>query len=284
MNRLCIEKRVQILSALCEGSSMRSTSRMAGVSINTVTKLLIDAGLACARYQHDAMRGLTCERLQVDEIWSFCYAKQKNLPEDLRGQFGCGDIWTFTAIDAETKLVPSWWVGPRDACTATAFLKDVASRLRNRIQLTTDGHKMYLSAVEDAFGGAIDFAQLVKIYGAPEGDRSPERTYSPAECCGTEEHVVTGNPDPVHISTSYVERQNLTMRMRMRRFTRLTNAFSKKLENLEHAIALYFLHYNFIRIHKSLRCTPAMKAKVTDHLWSLEDLVGLMDENSTPGR
>ncbi len=259
---------------------MRSTSRMAGVSLNTTTKLLIDAGEACARYQYDVMKNLDCKRLQIDEIWSFCYAKQKNVPAEMQGQFGVGDIWTFVGIEAQTKLAPSWLVGPRDACTATAFLKDLASRLKDRVQLTTDGHKMYLSATEEAFGGEVDYAQLVKIYGtSPGAESSPERHYSPAECCGAEEHVITGNPDPRHISTSFIERQNRTMRMRMRRFTRLTDGFSKKLSNLEHAISLYFFNYNFIRRHLTLRCTPAMKAKVTDHLWSYEELVGLIDEN-----
>jgi IS1 family transposase len=278
MNKLPLEKRVQILSALCEGSSMRSTSRMAGVSINTVTKLLIDAGYACARFQHEVMMNLPCKRLQCDEIWGFCYAKAKNVPEELRGIPGYGDVWTFTAICDETKLVPCWLVGGRDACFASRFLTDLAGRLANRVQLTTDGHRMYLEASDNAFGGQVDYAQLVKMYGnPPNANAHPETRYSPGESCGTETHVITGSPDPDHISTSYVERQNKTMRMRMRRFTRLTDGFSKKLENMEHAIALYFFHYNFIARHKTLRMPPALKARVADHLWTYEDLAGMID-------
>ncbi len=271
--------RVQILSALCEGSSLRSTSRMAGVSINTVTKLLIDAGDACTRFQHDAMRNLTCKKLQLDEIWSFCHAKEKNVPDPLKGQLGFGDVWTFVAIDAETKLVPSWLIGARDGCFATSFVRDVAGRLTHRVQITTDGHRMYLEAVEAGFGGEVDFAQLVKHYGEQGAPENPETRYSPGECCGTTKNIIRGNPDENDISTSYIERQNLTMRMRMRRFTRLTNAFSKKLENHGHAIALHFFHDNFIRRHQTLRMPPALKAKVADHLWTLEELVGLIEEN-----
>lgn len=278
MNKLPTEKRVAILSALVEGCSLRSTSRMVGVSINTVTKLLEDTGRTCARYLFDNMRNLPCKTLQVDEIWSFCYAKQKNVPEAMQGAFGVGDVWTFTAIDAETKLVPMYMVGARDGCYATVFIRELAARLTNRVQLTTDGHRMYLQAVELGFKGEVDYAMLIKHYNELGADRSsPEARYSPGECCGTEPRVITGNPDMDEISTSYVERQNLTMRMRMRRFTRLTNAFSKKIDNLEHAVALHFFHYNYIRRHQTLRMPPALKAGITDHMWSLEELVELID-------
>jgi hypothetical protein len=274
MNRLPLAKRVHILNALAEGSTMRSTSRMASVSINTVTKLMIDAGRACAKYQDQVMTGLSCKRLQVDEIWSFVYAKQKNVPEEFQGEFGVGHVWTFTAIGADTKLVPCWLVGWRDVQCATEFITDLASRLANRTQVTTDGHKMYLQAVESGFGGEIDYAMLVKIYGTePAG----EAGYSPPKCNGAEKHKITGNPNPDHISTSYVEWQNLSMRMGMRRFTQLTNAFSKKIENLEHAVALYFMHYNFIRVHQTLKTTPAIAAGVANHRWTMEDLIAMME-------
>ncbi len=222
--------------------------------------------------QDKAFRNLSCKRIQCDEIWAFCYAKEKNVPKDKKGKFGYGDVWTFTAICADSKLVPSWHIGDRNGEEATLFMKDLASRLKNRVQLTTDGHKMYLEAVEDAFGSEVDFSQLIKIYGSnPES----EVRYSPAECIGTEENKVQGEPDPDHVSTSYVERQNLTMRMGMRRFTRLTNGFSKKVENLACAIALHYMHYNFCRIHKTLRVTPAMEAGVTDHIWGIEEIIGL---------
>jgi IS1 family transposase len=247
---------------------------MAGVSKDTVMKLWREIGAACSRYQDETFRDLTCKRLQVDEIWSFVYAKAKNVPQDKVGTFGYGDVWTFTAIDADTKLMPSFLVGSRDAGCATEFMQDLASRLVNRVQLTTDGHKMYLSAVEDAFSGSIDFAQLVKVYGAhPEG---PEVRYSPAECIGTQKHAVTGCPDAAHVSTSYVERANLTIRMSVRRFTRLTNAFSKKVENHTAAFGLFSAHYNLCRIHRSLRVTPAMAAGVESRVWEIEDLVALL--------
>jgi IS1 family transposase len=247
------------------------------VSINTVTKLLIDAGKACASYQHEKMRNLPCRRLQLDEIWNFVYAKEKHVPEAHKGEMGYGDVWTWTAIDAETKLVPCWLVGWRDLCHATAFVQDLAIRLANRVQITTDGLKAYVEAVESAFGGDVDYAMLIKLYG-PEGSKqNPETRYSPGECCGTKRKKISGNPDRAHISTSYAERQNLTMRMRMRRFTRLTNAFSKKLENLEHAIALYFMHYNFVRVHQTLGTTPAVAAGVASHPWTMEDLVAMME-------
>jgi IS1 family transposase/lambda repressor-like predicted transcriptional regulator len=274
MNRLPIEKRIQIINLLVEGMSMRAVSRVADVSINTVTKLLVDVGTACAEYQDKALRDLKCKRIQCDEIWSFCYSKQKNVAPEKQGVLGYGDVWTWTAIDADSKLVPSWLVGLRDATYAKAFVSDLSGRLANRVQLTTDGLKLYVNAVEDAFGADIDFAMLVKLYGAAEGSAN-ERRYSAGECCGTIKGTVTGKPDECHVSTSFVERQNLTMRMSMRRFTRLTNGFSKKVENLEHALALHYMHYNFARIHKSLRVTPAMQAGVSDHVWSLEEIVRL---------
>lgn len=274
MNRLNIADRAKILGMLTEGNSMRATSRMADVSINTVTKLLVDVGSACAAYQHKALRKLPCRRLQLDEIWSFCYAKEKNIPTDKQNEYGYGDVWTWTALDAETKLVPSWLVGLRDAYYAEVFVRDLASRLASRVQITTDGHKPYIHAVQGAFELDVDYAMLVKLYGEPKGG-SQERRYSSGECCGSIKGVVCGNPDPKHISTSFAERQNLTMRMSMRRFTRLTNGFSKKIENLEHAVALHFMHYNFGRIHKTLRVTPAMAAGVSDHPWSLEEVAAL---------
>jgi len=247
---------------------------MTGVAKNTVIKLLIDLGQVCSDFQDRALRNLHCQRLQLDEIWSFCYAKAKNVPEEKRGEFGYGDVWTWTALDADTKLVPSWLVGSRDAGCAASFVNDLASRLATRVQLTTDGHRAYLDAVDGAFGGQVDYAMLVKLYGSdPEG----EKRYSPAKCIGCDRTVISGNREREHISTSYVERQNLTMRMKMRRFTRLTNAFTKKVENHAHAIALHFMHYNFARIHQTLRSTPAMKAGVTDHLWSIEEIVLLLE-------
>ena len=277
MNKLPIGKRVAIISALVEGNSLRSTSRMVGCSINTVTKLLIDVATACNEYQSSVMRNLPCHRLQIDEIWSFCYSKQKNVPDQFRDTFGFGDVWTFVAIDADSKLVPAWWIGPRDGCNAKSLIEDLASRLANRVQISTDGHRMYIDAMEAGFGGEVDYAMIVKVYGNNESNQNPSTRYSPAECCATEKHVISGSPDMEHVSTSYVERQNLTMRMRMRRFTRLTNGFSKKLENHCHAVALHFMHYNFVRHHKTLRMPPALKAGITDHVWSLEDLVQLAE-------
>ncbi|PPD58249.1 IS1 family transposase [Dehalogenimonas etheniformans] len=277
MNKLDLNRRVQIVKALCEGNSLRSTARMTGVAVNTVVKLLTELGSACLDYQDKVMRNLTCQKLQCDEIWSFVYSKAKNVPAEHEGQFGYGDVWTFVAIDADTKLTPCWHVGARDAENACDFINDLKGRLANRVQLTTDGHKMYLNAVENAFGSEIDFAQLVKLYGETvEG----QRRYSPAQCTGTIKTVIQGNPDESKVSTSYIERQNLTMRMSMRRFTRLTNAFSKKLENHMYALALYFFHYNFVRTHKSLANpyprTPAMAAGVTNRIWSFEDVIGLL--------
>lgn len=276
-NKLPLAKR-QILEMICEGMSRRATSRLADVSINTVTKLIVDAGEAASRYQDEAFRNLSCKRLQVDEVWAFCYAKEKNVARAKAAPAGAADVWTWTAIDADTKLIPSRYVGARDGVAARIFIDDLAGRLANRVQLTTDGNKAYLDAVERSFGNAIDYAMLVKHYGpAPEG---PQRRYSPAECTGITVEPVTGNPDKRRISTSYVGRSNLTVRMHSRRFTGLTNAFSKKVEHHEHAIALFALHYNFVRVHKSLRVSPAMAAKVADRLWSLEDIAALVDHDA----
>jgi len=275
MNKLGIEKQAQVISTLVEGNSIRATCRMTGVAKGTVLKLLANVGKVCAEYQNKALRNLTCKRVQCDEIWSFCYSKEKNVPKDKRGQFGYGDIYTWVAICADSKLALSWFVGRRDAISAKYFMEDVAGRLKNRIQLTTDGHRVYLEAVEKAFGADIDFAQLVKLYG--NGGVEGVVKYSPAPYVGEIKTRVIGNPDKKHVSTSYVERQNLTMRMNMRRFTRLTNAFSKKIQNLEYAIALHFMNYNFCRIHQTLRVTPAMEAKVTDHVWDMKDILTLIE-------
>lgn len=282
MNKLPAAKRAQILQMLCEGSSMRSVSRVVDVSINTVSKLLVDAGRACAGFYDEHVRNVKAKRIQCDEIWSFTYAKAKNVAAAKAAPEQAGDTWTWTALDADTKLIVSWLVGGRDAGYATEFMQDVAERLANRVQLTTDGHRAYLDAVEDAFGSDVDYAQLVKLYGeAPEG----QRRYSPAVCTGAKKHAVTGRPDPVHVSTSYVERQNLTMRMHMRRFTRLTNGFSKKFEDHMHMVALYTVWYNFVRIHKSLRMSPAMAAGVTQRLWSMEEIAELVDATAPkPGK
>lgn len=281
MNKLSTEKRSQVVAALVEGNSIRATVRMTGVSKNTIAKLLVELGAACADYLDKALVNLNCKRIQCDEIWSFCYAKDKNVPDELRGKFGFGNVWTWVAMDADTKLIAAWTVGDRDAGTAYGFIQDLAKRLAHRVQLTTDGHRAYLSAVEDALGSNVDYAMLVKLYGS---DRDTEATYSPSECIGCREVVVSGNPDPAHISTSYIERQNLTMRMQMRRFTRLTNAFSKKLENHIASIAIHYMHYNFCRVHQTLRVTPAMEAGITDHIWSISELVALLDSNSETQR
>jgi IS1 family transposase len=278
MNKLPIEKRAQILGLLVEGNSLRAASRLADCSINTVTKLLVDVGLACSVYQDKTLRKLPCKRLQCDEIWAFVYAKAKNAPEDMKAAGIAGDIWTWTALDADSKLMVSWMVGGRDAATGAAFMADVAERLSNRVQLTTDGYRKYLNAVEGAFGEQVDYAMLTKLYGNVRGASEQERRYSSGECCGTIKGTVCGNPDEKHISTSYIERANLTMRMGMRRFTRLTNGFSKKVENHAHAVALHFMFYNFARIHKTLRVTPAMQVGISDHVWSLEEIAGLADQ------
>lgn len=273
MNKLSTQERANIIRMLVEGNSLRSVSRIADVSINTVTKLLCDVGRACAKFHDEAVVNVNSKRVQCDEIWAFCGMKQKTADRNGYTQ-GVGDIWTWTAIDADTKLAVSFFVGDRNADSANEFMRDIAARLRNRVQLTTDGFKPYLKAVENAFEDEIDFAQLIKIYGSPEGSGN-EKRYSPAECTGIEQKWVSGDPDPEHISTSYVERQNLNMRMSMRRFTRLTNAFSKKIENHFYAIALHFVYYNFCRVHKSLRVTPAMEAKLTKKPMTIEELVSL---------
>jgi IS1 family transposase len=281
MNQLDARKRSQIIAALCEGSSTRSITRMFGVGKNTVARLLVEVGTACAEYQDKALRNLNCERIQCDEIWSFVGAKDKNVPTHRQGEFGVGSVWTWTALDADSKLICSWMVGNRDGGAAYEFMKDLAGRLANRVQLTTDGHAAYLNAVENNFGSGIDYAMLVKIYGE---SGEAEKRYSPAECVGCERKEISGKPDPKHISTSYVERQNLTMRMHMRRFTRLTNAFSKKLENHIAAISLHFMYYNFVRIHQTLRVTPAMAAGVSDRVWEIADVVALLDSGRSEKR
>lgn len=275
MNKLSVAKRAQILALLCEGSSMRSISRICDVSINTVSKVLVDAGTACARFHDEKVQNVKALRVQCDEIWSFAAAKQKNVSTMKSPVRGAGDTWTWTGIEAQSKLIISWMVGGRDGGYALAFMDDLRDRLANRVQLTTDGHKAYLNAVEEAFGADIDCSMLVKLYGdAPD---SAKGRYSPAECIGACKERIEGSPDPDHVSTSYAERQNLTMRMHMRRFTRLTNAFSKKWENHVHMVALYTVWYNWVRIHKTLRVTPAMEAKLTDRLMGFEEIVALID-------
>jgi IS1 family transposase len=269
---LSIDKKVAVISALVEGCSVRSTSRMTGVAKGTILRLLAEVGTACAEYQNRTIRNINAKRIQVDEIWSFCYAKQKNVTAEMLETQYAGDVWTFTAIEAQSKLVIGWYAGSRDTGTATAFLQDIESRLANRVQLTTDGHKMYLTAVADAFGSGVDYAQLVKVFG---NDPEAQKRYSPAACIGCEQKSIAGRPDPKHISTSYVERQNLNMRMNMRRFTRLTNAFSKKIENHIHALALFHMHHNFCRVHQTLRVTPAMEAGISQHVWSVSELINL---------
>jgi len=273
MNQLTNERRTQVIKCLCEGLSIRATVRMTGVAKNTIVKLLAEVAEACGKFQDKTLRNLKCQKVQCDEIWSFCYAKEKNVPRDLKGQFGYGDVWTWTALDADTKLIVSWRVGDRDAGTATEFIEDLAGRLANRIQITTDGHRVYLQAIEQAFGSNVDYVMLVKLYGAV---RDKEATYSPAKCIGIRSVRIIGNPKAEDISTSYVERSNLSMRMSMRRFARLTNAFSKKVENHIAALSLYFMFYNFCRVHQTLRVTPAMEAGIADHVWGIEEIVALL--------
>ncbi len=276
MNRLSAQKRTRVIAALVEGNSIRATVRMTGVAKNTILKLLADIGTACSEYQDRTLRNLPCRRVQVDEIWTFVYAKNKNVPVSKAGVPGVGDVWTWVAIDADTKLIPSFMVGDRGGRTAGIFMQDLADRLANRVQLTSDGHTTYLTAVDDAFGQDIDFAMLVKTYGQDGNPNKPETKYSPGKINGAGKHKVKGNPDRDHVSTSFVERQNLTMRMSMRRFTRLTNGFSKKVENHAHAVSLHYMHYNFCRKHQTLGETPAQAAGVADHRWTIEELVGLL--------
>ena len=273
MYRLPFSKQVAVVAALVEGNSIRATSRMTGVAKGTIITLLENIGTACAEFHNQTVRNVRSRRVQCDEIWQFCYAKEKNVPAGKKGQFGYGDVWTWTAVDADTKLTISCLIGTRDAGCAYEFMQDLAGRLANRVQLTTDGYRVYLDAVEGAFGCDINYATLIKLYGVPPEN---EKRYSPAVCIGATAAVITGHPDRRHISTSYVERANLTMRMSMRRFTRLTNGFSKKVENLRHAVALYAVHYNFCRVHQTLRVTPAMEAGLTTRVWGVEDLVDLM--------
>jgi IS1 family transposase len=275
MNCLDTETRARVVNCLIEGCSIRATVRMTGAAKNTVVKLLVAIGCACAGYHNRAVRNLKIRRLQCDEIWCFVGAKAKNVKAEKKLE-GWGDVWTWVGIDADTKLVVSYLVGGRDGGWAHDFMEDCAKRIRNRVQITTDGHRAYLDAVEDAFGADIDYAMLQKIYGAPSDEET--RRYSPAKCIGCDMKVVSGDPDPKHVSTSYVERQNLTMRMQMRRFTRLTNAHSKKVDNHRHMVALHYMHYNFCRVHQTLRCTPAMEAGITDHVWSLEELIALLQK------
>jgi IS1 family transposase len=275
MNVLTAAKQFQVVAALVEGNSVNSTSRMTGVCKQAILALLKDLGCVCAEYHNRTVRNVKAKRVEVDEIWQFCYAKEKNVPLDKKGKFGYGDVWTTTGIDADSKLIISYLVARRDARSAKMFMEDLASRITSRIQLTTDGHKVYVNAVESVFGSEIDYAMLVKVYGAPLQEDSNTR-YSPATCIDCKAAVITGEPDPYKICTSYVERQNLTMRMSMRRFTRLTNGFSKKVENQGHAVALHFMYYNFCRIHKTLRVTPAMQAGLADHPWTIEELCGLL--------
>jgi IS1 family transposase len=277
MNKLPVTKRVQILSMLCEGSSMRSISRVTDVSINTVTRYLVVAGHACEAFHDRTVRNVRSKRVQADEVWSFCGMKEKTAKTKGKDRpAGVGDVWTWTAIDADSKLIVSWLIGGRDAGYAWEFMTDVAARLANRVQLTTDGHVAYLAVVPDAFHGAVDYAQLVKVYGPDP--REDQRRYSPAQCLGAQKEPVLGSPDPDHISTSFVERSNLTLRMANRRFTRLTNAFSKKIENHSHMVALYTCWYNFVKMHRTLKMTPALASGVSDRLWSMDDLVALIDQ------
>jgi IS1 family transposase len=274
MNKLSRDRRAQILGMMVEGNSIRAIVRMTGASKNTIVKLLEDAGEAFSAYQDCVFHDLPCKRIQLDEIWAFCYAKQRNVPFAKNAPGDAGDLWTWVALDADSKLVPSWRVGDRSGETAIEFVCDLSRRLASRVQVTSDGHRAYLEAVEAGFGADVDYAQLVKLYGEVP---HPAGRYSPAQIQGTKTFCCTGDPDPKHISTSYVERQNLTMRMSMRQFTRLSNGFSKKAENHAHSVAIHFMHYNFVRIHQSLRVTPAMAAGVTTKLWSVTDMVRIIE-------
>jgi IS1 family transposase len=276
MNRLSRGERAQIVRALVEGNSVRATCRLTGAAKGTVLSLLDDLGRACTAYQYRTIRGINTRRIQCDEIWSFCYAKQKNVPKAMAGKYGVGDVWTWTALDEDSKLIVTWHVGPRDARSAGPFIQDLADRLIGRVEINTDGLSAYVPAVYDAFGPTVDFAQLVKIYEGNE-DRKAGARYSPAKHVGTKKHRISGDPDMATISTSHVERSNLTMRMGMRRFTRLTNAFSKKLQNHENAVALHFMYYNFARVHQTLKTTPAMAAGIADHVWAVEEIAALLE-------
>jgi|SRR6267154_977805 len=280
MNKLSTEEKVRVVACLVEGNSLRSTVRMTGIHRTSIQKLLVELGSVCSAYQDKMFRNLKCQRLQCDEIWSFCGAKEKNASTEKKQQ-GWGDVWTWTALDADTKLIPCWLVGDRTVGSCHHFIHDLKDRLASRVQLTTDGHGVYVLAIKDAFGEEIDFAQLQKIYGIDrDSSKQAQVRYSPAKCMGARKAIISGQPEVHHISTSYCERSNLTMRMQMRRFTRLTNGFSKKLANHEAAIALHFMHYNFARIHQTLRVTPAMAAGLSDHVWSIEEIVRLLASKS----
>jgi IS1 family transposase len=276
MNKLGQAERVQVIRCLVDGCSMRATSRITGVARNTIDKLLVELGAACSRYQDTTLRNLRTQRVQIDEVWAFVYAKQKQVTPEMDEERYAGDAWTWAAIDADTKLVPCWTIGRRDADSAVNFVSDLASRLTDRVQLTSDGLRTYLTAVATAFGEAVDYAMLVKVYGK---DPEAEKRYSPAICTACKKEAVIGDPDPKHISTSYIERQNLTMRMGIRRFTRLTNAFSKKIENHAAAVSLHMMYYNFARVHMTLKTTPAVASGVADHVWNIEEIIALMDSN-----
>jgi IS1 family transposase len=278
MNRLSTAERARIVGMMTEGNSLRAITRMVGVSINTVTKLLVDLGTACAKFHDEHVRNVPAKRIECDEIWTFCYARKQNLPEAKKNQFGYGDVWTWVGMDADSKLVVNWMIGGRNAETALPFMHDLAGRLANRVQLTTDGLHAYLVATDAAFGTDIDYARLIKVYGS---DPNAERRYAPPVCLSSKTEIVSGDPDPGYISTSYIERQNLTMRMSMRRFTRLTNGHSKKIQNHAHAVAIHYLHYNFGRPQKGLKGTPAMAAGLSDHVWSMEEIVGLLESAET---
>ena len=279
MNQLPREKQVQVISALVEGNSINATVRMTGVSKPTVLKLIEDLGTVCWRYQDKVFRNLSCERIQCDEIWNFCYSKERNVPKDKKGRFGYGDIYTWVAICPDTKLVPTWYVGRRDMQSARAFMGDLAKRLPRRVQISTDGFSPYLQAIKENFGTNVDYGQVVKIYDVLQASREREVRYSPMNICGVKTEPLIGKPDMGRVSTSFVERQNLTLRMSMRRFTRLTNAHSKKVENLMYAIALHYMYYNFGRVNQAIRVTPAMKAGVSDHIWTIGEILALLDSH-----